>query len=272
MSHTSSSWILVTGATDGIGFETAAELARRGFGVILHGRSEERLAAAAARLGLLVPGARVESARADYADLDSVRRLGRQLQERFPVLAGVVHNAGTYETERRLTPDGWEATWQINHLAPFLLHHYLDPLLVKGAPSRAVWVSSVAHNRGTIPWDNLNRGRSYNAYSAYADSKLANVLSAFAWARQHRAEVTAQFALHPGVIDTKLLRTGFAGTRGAALAEGIRGSVSAVSDPVWAGRTAVYLSDGRETEASPAARDADLQEELFFWTRRALAL
>lgn len=260
------SFFLVTGATDGIGFETAAGLAAAGQAVLVHGRSEASARGAVDRLAARVPGARLEPVWADFARLDDVRDLVRSLVGRS--LAGLVHNAGTLQKARSLTVDGWETTWQVNHLAPFLVHHGLGPSIVPGG--REVWVSSMLHTRGTIPFDDINGERGYDGVRAYNNSKLANVLMALRTGRTVPASRLGSFALHPGVVATKVLRQ-FGASGGTTAQAGARTSLFAALAPELVGRTGLYL-DGREAEAAPSARDEELQDRLWSWTLRALAL
>lgn len=263
----SEQFFLVTGATDGIGFETAAGLAAAGHPVFVHGRSEEKSRGAVSRLADRVPGARLETVWADFGRLDEVRDLVRALVARS--LAGIVHNAGTLQRARSLTADGWETTWQVNHLAPFLVHHALGPSIVAGG--REVWVSSMLHRRGTIPWDDPNGDRGYDGVAAYNNSKLANALVALRTGRTVPADRLGSFVLHPGVVDTKVLRE-FGASGGIPAHLGARTSLFAALDPSLTGRTALYLDDSREAQASPSARDEDLQDRLWRWTAGALAL
>lgn len=264
--------VLVTGATDGIGRETALQLAANGWGVVIHGRTPASVSHTRDLLETQTPGSFAGSVTADYASLSQVREAGQYLAQNFPHLQGVVHNAGTFQTSRSLTEDGWETTWQVNHLAPALLNEYLMRPLDAGAPSRLVWVSSVAHLRGEIPWNDLNREKTYSGYEAYAASKLANALYAFKLARMMDPRRLGVYAIHPGVIPTKLLKTGFNRETGQSLALGAATSVFLISHPGMEGRTGEYWSEGQGARASEAARNEDLQDQLHEWTQRALAL
>jgi NAD(P)-dependent dehydrogenase (short-subunit alcohol dehydrogenase family) len=199
--------MLVTGATDGIGKATALELARRGARVIIHGRSVEKVARAKDDISRAASAAQVETAIADLGSLDQVRALAGDLLARFDRLDGLIHNAGVFMNERKLSADGFELTFAVNHLAPFVLTRELLPLL-RASHSRVITVASVAHNRGQIDFDDLNAARGFDGYRAYAQSKLANVLFANELAERERDYLTSN-SLHPGVIGTKLLKAGF---------------------------------------------------------------
>jgi NAD(P)-dependent dehydrogenase (short-subunit alcohol dehydrogenase family) len=263
--------VLVTGSTDGIGLETARELARRGWHVVVHGRRPERVDAAIAAVRAAAPAATVEGVTFDLASLASVRAGADALRARLPRLSALVNNAGVFEHERRLSVDGLELTMAVNHFAPFLLTELLAPLLEAGAPARVVNVSSIAHQRGRIDLADLQLARGFNGYGAYAASKLANVLHANALARRHDpARLTAN-SLHPGVITTKLLQSGF-GATGDSLEAGARTSVKLASDPALAGVTGRYFSDGREARAAAVAADVALQDGLWAASRTLVGL
>ena len=234
--------ILVTGSSDGIGKETARQLAAAGAHVIVHGRSEERAAAAAREVGAAGAWA------CDFAALDDVRRAVSRLPGDLDVL---INNAGVYLQQRTTTADGYETTFQVNHLAPFLLTHLLLPSLAAGA--RIVNVSSQVHGSGELAWDDLMGERHFSGYAAYAQSKLANLLFTRALAR--RQEKVTVNALHPGVIGTKLLRGGFGGMRGGSLSRGAETPVYLAIAPEVAGVSGRYFVDRRETQ--PAARALD---------------
>lgn len=250
--------ILVTGATDGIGRQTALELGRRGARVLVHGRNEEKAHATVAALRSELRSAQFDAVAGDLSSLAEVRSLARAIDD----VDVVVHNAGVFMKSRKLSADGFELTFAVNHLAPFVLTHELLPRLRGKQDARVVVVSSVAHNSGRLELGDLQLERGFDGYRAYANSKLMNVLFSFDLARRLRDEKIAVNALHPGVISTKLLRTGF-GMGGASLAEGAKTSVRVATDPALAGVTGKYFSDERETAASRAAHDAKLQRELY---------
>jgi len=248
--------ILVTGATDGIGRQTALELGRLGHSVVVHGRSAQKAEAAAAALSQLAPTATFTSVHADLAQLAEVRRLAAELAD--VQLDVLLHNAGVFLKKRELTVDGFETTFAVNHLAPFLLTQLLLPSLPKSG--RIVLVSSVAHQRGKIDFDDL-QSTHYDGYAAYAASKLANILFCGELSRR-LGPAPSVFALHPGVISTKLLTTGF-GVGGASLEEGARTSVYAATDPSLDGTTDRYFSDGKPAKPSAASQDQAAQRRLY---------
>jgi NAD(P)-dependent dehydrogenase (short-subunit alcohol dehydrogenase family) len=245
--------ILVTGATDGIGKETARVLIERGHQVIVHGRSRESAAKAAHELGAQ------RSVAADFGVLAEVRRLGAELASE-PTLDTLINNAGVLMKKQQRTVDGHEVTFQVNHLAPFLLTHLVLPGLRRHPRARVVFVASGVHHTGRIDFDDLELANSWTGYDAYAASKLMNVLTANEIAR--RVPEVACNSLHPGVIATKLLRVGFGGG-GLPVGSGAGTSVLlAVGDEVE-GMTGRYFSDEREAQSSRAAQDLTLARRLY---------
>jgi len=253
--------VLVTGSTDGIGLQTALELAQRGGKVILHGRTEERLHAAMVYLrrnDADVAGAVV----GDFASFSSVRRMADELRTSFPSLSVLVNNAGIYMREHVLTQDGFETTWQVNHLSMMLLTEQLLLTLKDNTPARIVNVSSIAHTRGSIDFSNLNGEVSYDAYAAYSLSKLANVLFTYELdAKLHGSNITVN-CLHPGVIGTKLLREGF-GIDGASVSEGAATSVYLASAAEVSDISGKYFVRKKQTPSSPASYDLELMRKLW---------
>jgi NAD(P)-dependent dehydrogenase (short-subunit alcohol dehydrogenase family) len=242
--------ILVTGSSDGIGREVALQLAREDAQVIVHGRTEQRAVDAARG----VAGAEVWVC--DFASLEEVRSSAARLPRGIDVL---INNAGVYLQQRQVTRDGYEATFQINHLAPFLLTRLLLPSMSEG--SRIVNVSSAVHSGAEIAWDDLMSERRYSAYGAYGQSKLANLLFTRELAR--RQTKAAVNALHPGVIGTKLLRGGFGGMGGRSAAQGAETPVYLALSKEVEGVTGKYFVNCRETRPSPEALDDEAAQRLW---------
>lgn len=256
--------MLVTGATDGIGRETARELVRCGATVIVHGRRAARAHEVVTELATIAgSGATVpEPVLGDFASLEDVRRMASELLERGAVIDVLVNNAGVYMNEAQSTRDGFEMTFAINHLAPFLLTHLLLPRLRESAAARIVNVSSMAHERGTIDLAALGSTQGFEPYRAYASSKLANVLFTVELARRVGPGVTVN-ALHPGVVSTKLLTEGFGMRGGDSLAQGAATSVRLALAPELAAVSGRYFSHGREAPTAAAARDRELARAFY---------
>lgn len=263
--------VLVTGATDGIGRQTALDLTKLGATVIVHGRTQAKAEATAAEIRKAHKKAIVHVAAADLAAPDQIRAMAADVSQRFGKLHVLVNNAGVFMHEKVLTRAGHEATFMVNHLAPMLLTHALLAALEAAGGARVVNVSSIAHNRAPLDFDNLDAQKSFDGYATYAVSKLGNVLFTYGLADRYPPDVLAAFALHPGVIDTKLLRDGF-GMRGADLVSGAQTSVYAASSPELQGLTGRYFQDGRMTPSSTASRDPAARDRLWAESTRRLGI
>lgn len=212
---------LVTGSTDGIGLHTACRLAAAGHGVIVHGRDPARVAAARERVesvaasGGGVAGAYVR----DFASLDDVRGLAHDILDAHPRLHLLDNNAGVFMPKRVVTPDGFESTFQINVLAPYLLTGFLLPRLVDtvatsaDADVRVLNVASISQ-LPSVEWDNLNAERRFTDHTSYCHSKTMMKLFSFELherlARRggDEAKVVA-LTCDPGTVNTKMLLAGW---------------------------------------------------------------
>ncbi|MEZ4385657.1 MAG: SDR family NAD(P)-dependent oxidoreductase [Nannocystaceae bacterium] len=255
--------ILVTGATDGIGRQTALELARRGAHVILHGRSEAKLAAARAMIVREVADASLDAVRADLSALDEVRELAAAVGRSYPALDVLVNNAGVYMKSRELSRDGFERTMAINHYAPFLLSHLLLDNLRRARQGRIVNVASVAHTRGRIDLEDLDFAREWSEYGAYAASKLANVLFTGELARRLEGATVTVNALHPGVVGTKLLTEGFEMEGSDSLGEGAATSVHLALAPEVGGTSGAYFVRSLVADVAASAKDPALARRFY---------
>ncbi len=198
-------YALVTGASSGIGLETARGLASHFAVVGIVARNPQRLEKAAEDLAST--GARIETFQADFSSLAEVRRLARDIKEKFPSLSVLVNNAGVWHKDRTLSKDGYEETFAVNHLAHFVLTNELKDLLVAGAPSRVVNVSSSMHLRvKSMKWDDLMFDEGWKGFRAYSHSKLANVLFSNELARRWKDLGITSNAVHPGNVRSRITR------------------------------------------------------------------
>jgi retinol dehydrogenase-12 len=193
---------LVTGATSGIGLVASRELARQGAHMVLVGRDATRTAAAVAHIQEQTGSKEVETLLADLSSQEQVRQLARAFLERHQRLDVLINNAGAMWVERRLTADGLELTFALNHLAYFLLTYLLLDTLRACTPSRIINVSSGAHHGVDLPFDDLMGQKQYNGWRAYKQSKLANLLFTYELARRLEGTGVTVNALHPGWVAT----------------------------------------------------------------------
>ncbi len=254
--------ILVTGSTDGIGRQTAIELARQGHKIIVHGRNQEKSWKAAEEVISRSGNTEVETVTADFTDLDEIAAMAQEIKSRFSRLDVLVNNAGIFENHQVVLKNGFEKTFMVNHLAVFALTLQLLDLIRATPGSRIVNVSSMAQS-GSMDFDNLNGEKYFDPYNAYAVSKLENVLFTYKLARElNGSQVTAN-CLHPGVIGTKLLHEGWGGFGGGSVEKGARTSVFAAISPEMENKTGLYLVNQRETRSSAISYDRKIQDRLW---------
>jgi len=217
--------VVVTGANSGVGFEAARVFARAGATTILAGRSEERNAAAMARIRVETPAADLVDVRLDLASLKSVRAAAAELSERGVDV--LVNNAGVMAIPRSETEDGFEMQFGVNHLGHFVLTAELWPEI----RDRVVTVSSLVHHIARIDWDDLMGTRRYQKWPAYARSKLANVLFALELGRRAKSagSTVRSILCHPGYSATNLTSVGPKMTKNPLL-----GGVMGFGDAVFA--------------------------------------
>jgi NAD(P)-dependent dehydrogenase (short-subunit alcohol dehydrogenase family) len=195
--------VLITGATNGIGLESAVVLAGMGANVIIVGRDAGRIDMARALIHTR-SGANAASYLCDFASLKAVNRLADEVLRDVPALHVLINNAGSVFARRTLTADGIESTFAVNHLAPFLLTQRLLPRLIASAPARVVTVASGAHYPGTLDFDDLGFARGYQIMTAYSRSKLANVLFTAELARRLAGTGVTSNCLTPGRVATNI--------------------------------------------------------------------
>ena len=259
----------VTGATSGIGLETARSLARAGVRVALVCRDAARGDSARQEIADSCPGAALDLFVADLSARSEILRLGAEMKARLPRLDVLVNNAGVVRARREETTDGIEWTLAVNHLAPFLLTSLLVPLLEATAGARVVTISSDTHRGVALDLDDLQSRAGYDPFLAYRRSKLANVLFSYALARRFENRGIGVFAVAPGMVATGIVREAppwyqvewNLASRPAA--EGASTPVWAASAPELAGKTGLYLRDRAAVPSSPESYDVALQEALW---------
>ncbi len=263
---------LITGATSGIGFETTLGLARAGGRIVMHGRDAQRLARAAETVRTATGNKAVETLAADFLSQAEIRRAALEFAGAHERLDVLVNNAGAIFPDRRLTVDGFERTWALNHLGYVLLAlSLLGPLRAAGE-ARIVNVASGAHRRATLAFDNLQGERHFAPMDAYSRSKLGNVLFTYALAPRLAGSGITVNCLHPGVVATGFGR-GMPGLFGLGIKlarpffisaeKGAKTSVFLASSPEVAGVSGAYFSACRAVPSSPLSHDEAARERLW---------
>jgi len=216
-----------------------------------------------------VPGAELELILADLSTIGAVRGLVREISTRADHLDVLLSNAGLFSARRRMTADGLEMTFAVNHLAPFILVNGLLDLLRSSPSARIVVVASAAHFRGTIRFEDLQANHGYGGWKAYTQSKLANVLFASELARRLPRETITVNCLHPGAVATKLLLRGIvpgwlARPWTITPEQGAMTSIYLSSSEEVRGISGRYFEDCKEKIPSAEARDLAVAQRL--WT------
>ena len=257
--HKTDAVVLVTGSTDGIGKETALELARLGARVIVHGRNEARVAQAYEEVRNASDSTPPQPVVADLSSLSQVRSLASELETRGVGIDVLVNNAGVYMKRRELSVDGIELTLAVNHFAHVLLSHLLLAGEVGKSLGRIVNLSSIAHTRATVDLNDIENTRTpFDDYQAYATSKFANVLFTVELAQRLQKRGVLVNAVHPGVVSTKLLSTGFDMRGPDSLGKGARTSVLLAISPEYGHVSGSYFVEGREVRMNRGAADREL--------------
>ena len=265
--------VLITGATGGIGFIAARALAGMGAEVVLVGRDPVKTQASVEQIQRETGSANISALTADLSSLREVRALAATFQERYPRLDVLLNNAGAVFTTRLTTVDGYERTFALNHLAPFLLTNLLLDRLKADAPARVVTVSSMAHRGQKLDFGDVNQTvRSYSPWRAYGESKLANIMFTYALARRLEGTGVTANTLHPGFV-----ATGFAKNNGprwqVAMAlvrpfaispeRGAQTSIYLASSPDVAGISGKYFIAEKPASSSKVSYDVAAQEQLW---------
>lgn len=270
--------IVVTGSSSGIGFETARVLAEKGATVIIAVRNQQKGDAAVAKIKAGNDSADVSVMLLDLANLKSVKDFSTQFHEKYSRLDLLINNAGVMVPPYSKTSDGFELQFGTNHLGHFALTGLLMDLVLKTTDSRIVNVSSMAHKSGKINFDDLNwEERKYSPWSAYGDSKIANLFFTFRLKDllQDKNNKPIVAAAHPGWTATELQRnSGLASKMNSFFAQDISmGALptlyAAVGEDVKAGD---YFGPSgfmeikgypKRVQATSLARDKDIAEKLW---------
>jgi NAD(P)-dependent dehydrogenase (short-subunit alcohol dehydrogenase family) len=271
---------MVTGASSGIGLHTAVGLARTGMRVVMAGRDRVRTEAARRFVSERSSSDRVEIALADFSRLAEVRRLAAEFLSAHDRLDILVNNAGLFSPKYRVSADGFELTFAVNHLAPFLLTNLLLERLETTALARIINVASEAHRGNRIDIEGLSRPHDWTMMRAYGRSKLCNILFTRELASRSDASEAAVMCLHPGMVATAI------GQRGGLAELGWRLMKPFMISPEKGAETALFLATtpdparfhggyvirGALAQPDPTALDSGLARRLWDSSARLVGL
>src|SRR5438874_1431798 len=263
--------VVITGATSGIGQETARALADMGARVVMINRNLQKAEAVAEELRRNATGS-IELVQGDMSSFESIRRAAAEVLDRYPRIDVFISNAGVFRARRHETADGLEEVFAVNHLAPFLLTNLLLDRLKASAASRIVIVASEAHRGAMLNFDDLLLERRFGAWKSYSRSKLSNVMFTYALARRLAGSGVTANSLHPGFVSTSLGSGNKIPIRPVYLLlkpftitpkKGAETSVFLASSPDVEGVSGKYFDQKRESRSSRVSQDEDAQELLW---------
>lgn len=264
--------VIVTGATAGIGFETARALASMGAQVVIISRSPERCQMAAEQIKSETGNHRVHFIAADLSYTAGVQEAAYQFKRQFTRLDVLVNNAGAYFHRRMVNTDGYEMTFALNHLNYFLLTHLLLDVLKASSPARVVNVASDGHYGVSLDFDDLQNEKNYQGFRAYRQSKLCNVLFTYELARRLEGSQVTANALHPGFVATNFgsdigpiypLIKRLLGFLAKSPQKGAQTSIYLASAPELEGVSGKYFRNSEPVESSPLTYDRPTAERLW---------
>jgi len=271
--------VLITGASAGIGLQSALELAKSGAEVVMVGRDETRTAQAVELVKSQTGNQAISYLLADLSSLKDVRKLAQTLKAKYKKLDVLLNNAGAIHFRRQLSVDGYEMSLALNHLNYFLLTDLLLDMLKAGPAGRIVNVSSRAHYRGHVNFDDLQIQHGYNPMGAYSMSKLMNVLFTYELARRLQGTSVTANCLHPGFVASNFatnngwwVRLGMAFLSGRiSVEDGAKCSIYLASSPDVQGVSGKYFNyDLKETRSSDESYDEAVAKRLWDMSEKLL--
>lgn len=272
--------VIITGANSGIGKETAVALAAQGAQIVMLCRNRARAEAARTEIIQRSGNDQIDIVLGDFASLASVAAAAETIKQRYNRIDVLLNNAGAYFSKRENSQDGYEMTFAVNHLAPFLLTKLLLPVLEASQPARIINVSSLAHTLTGMNFKQLQDPTSYNGLFVYARSKLANILFTYALAERLKGRNITANTLHPGTI-----ASGFAEGGSDLFAwfirlgrpfmisaeEGAKTSIYLASSPDVAQTTGKYFVKSKMRHSSGASYDRANQQLLWQLSEELIA-
>jgi NAD(P)-dependent dehydrogenase (short-subunit alcohol dehydrogenase family) len=265
--------VLVTGATSGIGYYTAQEIARMGATIIVHGRTEEKCLATISSIRLGTGSDKLGYLVADLSSQAQIRQAAQDFNGKYDHLDVLVNNAGAFFLFRRLSMDGIEMTFAVNHLAYFLLTNLLLEALKASSSARIVNVSSGSHLNQHLDFDDLQFRRFYRPFCAYGRCKLANVLFTYEHSRRLEGSHITANALTPGMVATDIWKKVVPWLNplispvmehiGQPPLQGAQTSIYLATSPEVEGVSGKYFAHLHEVRSSPESHDTETAKRLW---------
>jgi len=273
--------ILITGASAGIGLQSAIGLAKQGANIVMVGRHKERTSEAVELVRTQTGNRSVSYLLADLSSIQEVRRLAREFKDKYPALDVLLNNAGAVLLRRKVSVDGYEMTLALNHLNYFLLTQLLLDMLKAAPAGRIVNVASRAHYRGHVNFEDLQSRHGYNGMRVYSMSKLMNVLFTYELARRLDGTNVTANCLHPGFVASN-----FGGNNGwiariamrfmtgrISVEEGAKCPIFLASSPDVQGVSGKYFNfDTQETRSSEESYDQNIARRLWDVSEELVAI
>ncbi len=269
---------VVTGATSGIGRVTTIALAQKGMRLVLPVRNMDKGKAFKEELAELTGNKEVEVMHCNLASFDSIRQFAASFSKKYDRLHLLVNNAGTWETKRKLSENGIEMNFAVNHLAPFLLTNLLLDPIVASAPARIVNVSSTAHKQAAVNFNDLEGEKRWSSMRSYAQGKLANIFFTRKLARDLEDKGVTVNCLHPGVVETRLfdkmprLFRWLFGLFMISPEKGAQTSIYLATSPEVEDVTGEYFAKKKIAKTTGHARDMEVAEKLWEISREYVGL
>jgi len=264
--------IVMTGATSGIGEVAALALAGLGARIVFIARDEARAQATLRKLEAKAPGSSHRMHLADLSSMGETRKVGEAIAMSEPRIDVLINNAGAMFADRRVTPEGLELTFALNHMAYFVLTEALREKLIASAPARIVSTSSTAHEGASLDFSDLQSARGYSGFKVYGRSKLANILFTRELARRLAGTGVTANCLHPGFVATRFGHSAggwtariipFLQAFAISPEKGADTIVHLASSPEVADVTGGYFVKRKVVEPSAAARDDSAARRLW---------
>lgn len=264
--------IFLTGATDGIGKAMIEPLLNLDFTILIHGRNPDKVESI---LQQYHSHGKIRGYVADLANFQEIKKMCEQILQNENSIDVIIHNAGTYEKKLILNPDNVEKTLAVNYVSNVLINELLQDLLKKNYQqrnknneySKIILVSSIAHQSGVYQLEEWFTPKVFNGYKAYANSKMAQIMYGYYLAKKWEQYNILVNSIHPGVIDTKLLRENFK-MQGSPLSSGIKNQMYLITSEEIITRK--YFNDLKEAKSSPDSYNLEYQKNLYEKTKKII--